>query len=187
MATVVDPPRSSLSGREAEAIAHPNVMNESAFDPPPRVEPDFGEKPGSPTEKVTEASELSDDAINDLYVPLPMNLNLPEEHNILTVRAIVVGTILGALVNASNLYLGLKTGFNFGSAMFGAIFGYGIIKSLSKFDKLPLLGGSFGPQENSIIQSVSPFPFSPGCTPLVLYYQRYSIYVGTRERGSCTY
>ena len=38
--------------------------------------------------------------------------------------------------------------------MFGAIFGYGIIKILSKtFEGLPILGMPFGPQENSIIQA----------------------------------
>lgn len=38
--------------------------------------------------------------------------------------------------------------------MFGAIFGYGIIKILSK-SNLPIIGGSFGPQENSIIQAAA--------------------------------
>ena len=38
--------------------------------------------------------------------------------------------------------------------MFGAIFGYGIVKSMSKWGgHLPILGGSFGPQENVIIQA----------------------------------
>ena len=38
--------------------------------------------------------------------------------------------------------------------MFGAIFGYGIVKSMSKWGhNIPILGGSFGPQENVIIQA----------------------------------
>ena len=38
--------------------------------------------------------------------------------------------------------------------MFGAIFGYDIIKSLSKWaPNVPILGGTFGPQENIIIQA----------------------------------
>jgi hypothetical protein len=159
MATIVDPPRKSISGPEAEAIAHPHVMGEGAFaDRPAIVEPGMtDEKDGlrqSSEEKRDEMGELSEDAISDLYVPLPMDLGLEPETNILTFRAVFVGIILGALVNASNLYLGLKTGFTFGSAMFGAIFGYGIIKSLSRFDHIPIIGGFFGPQENSIIQSV---------------------------------
>lgn len=42
----------------------------------------------------------------DLYVPLKMDPNIPYEPNPLTIRAVVVGIALGALVNASNLYLG---------------------------------------------------------------------------------
>ena len=158
MAHIVDAPRKSISGQEAEALAHPNFMSEGAFaDQPARVDnPALDEKFDHTEEKheLDHTGELSEDAIKDLYVPLPMDLGLQEETNILSFRAVLVGTILGALVNASNLYLGLKTGFTFSSAMFGAIFGYGIIKSLGKFHKVPLIGGSFGPQENSIIQSV---------------------------------
>lgn len=44
----------------------------------------------------------------DLYVPLIMDPRIPHEPHPLTVRAVVVGIILGALVNASNLYLGMS-------------------------------------------------------------------------------
>jgi hypothetical protein len=42
----------------------------------------------------------------DLYKPFPINDDIAIEENILTVRAVVVGVVLGCLVNASNLYLG---------------------------------------------------------------------------------
>lgn len=42
----------------------------------------------------------------DLYKPLLMDPGIEHEPNPLTVRAVVIGCILGALVNASNLYLG---------------------------------------------------------------------------------
>lgn len=42
----------------------------------------------------------------DLYVPLKMHDGLAYERNPLTARAVVVGILLGCLVNASNLYLG---------------------------------------------------------------------------------
>ncbi|KAI1654607.1 oligopeptide transporter [Daldinia decipiens] len=90
----------------------------------------------------------------DLYVPLKMDGSIADEHDPLTARAVIVGIILGSLVNASNLYLGLKTGFTFAASMFGAIFGYGIIKLASK-TTIPIIGGSFGPQENSIIQAAA--------------------------------
>ena len=52
--------------------------------------------------------------------------------------------------------VGLKTGFTFSATLFGAIFGYGIIKSFSKWTPgVPILGGAFGPQENVIIQAAA--------------------------------
>ncbi|KAF6830584.1 metal-nicotianamine transporter YSL7 [Colletotrichum plurivorum] len=101
--------------------------------------------------KVPETEEHKEE---DLYRPLLMDPNIPHEENILTVRAVVIGCILGSLVNASNLYLGLKTGFTFIASMFGAIFGYGILKLLSQTG-LPIIGGTFGPQENSIVQAAA--------------------------------
>ncbi|KAI1102945.1 oligopeptide transporter [Jackrogersella minutella] len=107
-------------------------------------------------EKV-EAIDIDSQSIEpelDLYVPLKMEGRIVDDHNPLTIRAVLVGIILGSLVNASNLYLGLKTGFTFAASMFGAIFGYGIIKICSKTN-IPIIGGSFGPQENSIIQAAA--------------------------------
>lgn len=43
----------------------------------------------------------------DLYVPLKMDPNIPYEEHPLTIRAVAVGILLGGLVNASNLYLGM--------------------------------------------------------------------------------
>jgi OPT family oligopeptide transporter len=92
----------------------------------------------------------------DLYRPLLMDPSIPHEPNPLTIRAVVVGCVLGSLVCASNLYLGLKTGFTFTANMFGAIFGYGVLKLLEKSGgNLPIIGGIFGPQENSIVQSAA--------------------------------
>ncbi|KAB5549474.1 OPT superfamily oligopeptide transporter [Coniochaeta sp. 2T2.1] len=91
----------------------------------------------------------------DLYAPLVMDPGIPHEANPLTIRAVVIGCILGGLVNASNLYLGLKTGFTFSASMFGAIFGYGIIRMMSRTGNIPIIGGSFGPQENSIVQAAA--------------------------------
>ncbi|OTB07911.1 hypothetical protein M426DRAFT_317416 [Hypoxylon sp. CI-4A] len=90
----------------------------------------------------------------DLYVPLKMDGAAIDQHNPLTLRAIIVGIILGSLVNCSNLYLGLKTGLTFSSNLFGSIFGFGICKLLAKTG-WPIIGGSFGPQENSIIQAAA--------------------------------
>jgi len=92
--------------------------------------------------------------------PFPIDPDVPEETHQLTFRAIFVGCVLGAIVGASNIYLGLKTGFTFGPQLFGAIFGYAIIKPLSK--ALPdsgllgwLFGGPFGPKENCTVQTAA--------------------------------
>lgn len=42
----------------------------------------------------------------DLFRPFPLDPSHVVEEHILTIRALVVGIILGGLVNASNLYLG---------------------------------------------------------------------------------
>lgn len=57
--------------------------------------------------KVPETEDVKGE--EDLYRPLVMDPNIPHEESILTVRAVVVGCILGSLVNASNLYLGTLT------------------------------------------------------------------------------
>lgn len=47
----------------------------------------------------------------DLYIPLDMDGSIMDEHDPLTIRSVIVGIILGSLVNASNLYLGKVFGF----------------------------------------------------------------------------
>lgn len=42
----------------------------------------------------------------DLFEPFPPDPSLPEEKQPLTLRAVLAGWALGALVNASNVYLG---------------------------------------------------------------------------------
>ncbi|KAI1339400.1 OPT oligopeptide transporter protein-domain-containing protein [Xylariaceae sp. FL0016] len=123
---------------------------------------DFADQPVEPTTMADEKEltyKVSDEEVEevlDLYVPLTMDPGIPHEPNPLTIRAVFVGICLGCLVNASNLYLGLKTGFTFPASMFGAIFGYGIVKLISKSaGNLPIIGGTFGPQENSIIQAAA--------------------------------
>ncbi|KZF20443.1 OPT superfamily oligopeptide transporter [Xylona heveae TC161] len=91
----------------------------------------------------------------DPFKPFPHDPGVPEETNILRVRSIFIGLVCGALVNASNVYLGLKTGWTFSANLFGAILGFAVIKFCSNtFAKnFPILGGDFGPKENNIIQT----------------------------------
>ncbi|KJZ75339.1 hypothetical protein HIM_05265 [Hirsutella minnesotensis 3608] len=101
-------------------------------------------------------NEGGDEKITDLFISFPPLKGVEPEHNPLTVRAVLTGILLGSLVNASNVYLGLKTGFTFPATMFGAIFGYGFILLLTKLlPNVPGIGGRFGPQENSIVQAAA--------------------------------
>ncbi|KAI1865048.1 uncharacterized protein JN550_008594 [Neoarthrinium moseri] len=126
---------------------------------PEEVPPDVAPVANVPDLELPIEDEKFDNVIRgvvDLYQPLPPVEDAPEEQNPLTIRALVVGIVLGSLVNASNIYLGLKTGFLFGASMFGAIFGFGIVKLLTKiFPNVAVLGGPFGPKENSIIQATA--------------------------------
>lgn len=82
--------------------------------------------------------------------------SLPQEDGQgLTIRALVVGTGLGFVIAASNIYLGLKTGFTFGASLFSSLLGFAIIKALSKSLPDRLGGGFFGPKENVTIQSAA--------------------------------
>lgn len=97
----------------------------------------------------------AEEEVFDPFVPFPESG--VEEGRILSIRAIIVGCILGGLVNASNVYLGLKTGWTFSANLFGAIFGYAILKffSTSMAENFPILGGKFGPKENAIVQTAA--------------------------------
>jgi hypothetical protein len=104
------------------------------------------EKKGA-TAFVGESSDFdegSDVAHIDPFEPFD---DLPDERKrIVTIRAVILGCICGALVGSSNIYLGLKTGWTFGASLFGAIIGFAVLKSLSKVlpETFPILGGSFG-------------------------------------------
>jgi uncharacterized oligopeptide transporter (OPT) family protein len=117
------------------------------------------EKRADSTEK-TKIIEDTQDSPVDSYAldPFqPFNDLADEKHWVLTFRAVFIGIICGALVNASNVYLGLKSGWTFGANLFGAIIGFGVIQACSKSfaENFPILGGSFGPRENNIIQTVA--------------------------------
>lgn len=64
----------------------------------------------SPSEKVDDSAQ--DDAIVDLFSPLPPLKGVADEPMPLTARAILIGIILGSLVNASNVYLGKYSAFS---------------------------------------------------------------------------
>lgn len=52
-------------------------------------------------------SELEQDGPLDLFVPLPPLKGVAAERMPLTGRALIIGIVLGSLVNCSNVYLGM--------------------------------------------------------------------------------
>lgn len=112
----------------------------------------------APEDGPFEKQETIDD--HDVSRPFPIDPAYEEETHQLTFRAVFVGCFLGAVVGASNIYLGLKTGFTFGPQLFGAIFGFAILKLIARI--IPesgllgrFLGGPFGPKENCTVQSAA--------------------------------
>lgn len=86
--------------------------------------------------------------------PFPIDPEAPVEDYQLTVRAIIIGCALGAVVGASNIYLGLKTGFTFGPQLFGALFGKVYAPLLAS------LGADFASLQVSLSSSHYPPPLS---------------------------
>ncbi|KAH9840347.1 putative metal-nicotianamine transporter YSL5 [Teratosphaeria destructans] len=105
----------------------------------------------------TEDTEMKQDEKIEVDPFKPFD-DLPDERQrIVTIRAMLVGCVCGALVNASNLYLGLKTGWTFGASLFGSIVGFSVLKALAKAlpENFPIFGGDFGPRENNIVQTAA--------------------------------
>ncbi|EIN03515.1 OPT oligopeptide transporter [Punctularia strigosozonata HHB-11173 SS5] len=90
-----------------------------------------------------------------VFEPFPVDPTAPVEEQQFTVRAVLTGCCLGGLIAASNMYLGLKTGWTFGASLFGSIFGYAILKPFSRIAPQWLGGGYFGPKENVCCMSAA--------------------------------
>lgn len=69
----------------------------------------------------------------------------------LTVRAVIMGMILGAVMSVSNLYVGLLTGWGFGVTITAGILAFAIFKTFEKI----LPGGHFTDLENNAMQSAA--------------------------------
>lgn len=63
--------------------------------------------------------ESADDLSTTVDPFLPFDDLPKEDRNIFTLRAIMVGIVCGGLVNASNIYVGLKAGWTGGANIFG--------------------------------------------------------------------
>ncbi|KAK5993668.1 putative metal-nicotianamine transporter YSL5 [Cladobotryum mycophilum] len=91
---------------------------------------------------------LTDDSALDPFSPFH-DVEAPSSPRILTVRAVLLGSLCGALVNASNIYLGMKTGWGSSANILGSIIGFAVLKKLSTAIH------PFGIHENNIVQTVA--------------------------------
>ncbi|MCJ1309402.1 hypothetical protein MMC25_003061 [Agyrium rufum] len=122
----------------------------------PLLEEDDEEKQRFSSESL--AGEDNKAEVENAYAKDPFRPfdDLPDEDRILSIRAVVVGVLCGALINVSNLYLGLKSGFTASANIFGSIIGFTVLKNCAKhFPKVPIIGGTFGPRENNIVQTAA--------------------------------
>lgn len=97
-----------------------NVFNTSTEPHEKRDSPSDSEKEFE-TEKTVYVGELEEIEMRDeetIADPFEPFHDIGEERRVIvTIRAMLVGCICGALVNASNVYLGLKTGWTFGKIL----------------------------------------------------------------------
>jgi len=77
--------------------------------------------------------------------PIPVRKQTEKAPSELTVRAILSGLVVGSLIGASNVCIGLKIGWTFGASITAAVISFAIFRSLAGFLKRP-----YGPQENLI-------------------------------------
>lgn len=64
------------------------------------------------------ASSGTDTFAPDPFVPFE-DVGMDSRYNIITLRVVLVGCLCGILVNASNIYLGLKTGWTSSANVLG--------------------------------------------------------------------
>lgn len=90
--------------KTAAAVGVASPENEAAEAPPSEKD----QRTGNSEDDVKVDINLSDDelVVTDIFKPLPPLEGVPAEPHPLTMRAVLVGVLLGSLVNASNVYLG---------------------------------------------------------------------------------
>ena len=103
----------STANTQVDSYSAPYIAEEEKS--PIEEKPSESSRDDPSYDKDQAAHSAPHDAAGDIALindgnPFPEDPNAPEETNQLTVRAVLVGSILGLIVGASNVYLGLKTG-----------------------------------------------------------------------------
>ena len=78
--------------------------------PADTLQPGYDEKePHNIDMDLKSEADSEDERITDLFSSFPPAKGVEYEPNPLTARAVIVGIVLGSLVNASNVYLGMSS------------------------------------------------------------------------------
>ncbi|KAI1078854.1 OPT oligopeptide transporter protein-domain-containing protein [Whalleya microplaca] len=120
-----------------------------SFYPLPRVNSDPEEANRCSDDGPVDAESGAEVSTNDPFIPFETAPAAPIV-DIVTPRAILLGSLCGALVNASNIYLGLRAGWTTSANILGAIVGFSVLKKWAAGSK-----HEFGPHENNIVQTVA--------------------------------
>lgn len=117
------------------------IVEDDTFEPPAIHIPHSSDENADTTSNDSTPSEVGEDVDHEEeYKP-----------SYLTWRAMIIGCILGTIFSGSNMYMGLKSGWGFGNGtLLGAIFGYPILKWISRLDGMP-----FGIREHVAACSVA--------------------------------
>ncbi|KAK3677521.1 hypothetical protein LTR78_002371 [Recurvomyces mirabilis] len=142
-------------GSESHALEHATVIEieKDSLDRKTSSDPSVRMEKGDVGVEEDEADENTYEFTHEEQFPIDPNYE--EETQQLTFRAVFVGCCLGGVIAASNVYLGLKTGWTFGASLFGSIFGFAILKPMSRALPTWCGGGYFGPKENVCVQSAA--------------------------------
>src|SRR5690349_21687895 len=97
--------------------------------------------------KVSDASAQVEDPERYWFEHVYLGDQMPQ----LTTRAIVMGMLLGVLMCLSNLYIGLKAGWNVGVSITSCILAYSAFATLHRL--FPRWFAPFGILENNAMQS----------------------------------
>ena len=74
----------------------------------------------------------------------------------ITIRSLIIGCLIGSVLAASNIYIGLKSGWSTSTNIFSALFGFVVLSAVTKTtNKILSTNFDFGIKENCILQTTA--------------------------------
>lgn len=126
--------------------------------PPPYRDTDEPDIADEALPEHSDGNDLTQDAISKREAAERILATRAADPTNFTLRGIIAGLLIGVIINFSNIYFGLQTGWISGMSMPSALIAFGAFKAMS-----PYLKVQFSPVENVLVQSVAS---SVGTMPL---------------------